>query len=108
MRETGRGYSALEKLCRYLNLSPPMQVDASNETQKTVLEAYNTVALQSMTDAAHELQENKDEQGITDVTVSCDGSWQKRCRSSLNGVVTAISTDSGKCLDYRVMTKTCS
>ena len=52
-----------------------MQVNAFNETQKTVLEAYNTVALQSMTDAVDELQENKDEQGISDVTVSCDGSW---------------------------------
>ena len=82
-----------------------MQEDASNETQKTVSEAYDTVALQSLTDAADELQESKDEQGISDVAVSCDGSWQKRCRSSLNGVVTAIS---GKCRDYRVMTKTCS
>ena len=39
--------------------------------------------------------------------MSCDGSWQKRGHSSLNGVVTVISSDSGKCLDYRVMTKTC-
>ena len=60
-----------------------------------------------MTDAADELQENKDEQGISDVTVSCDGSWQKRGHSSLNGVVTVLSSDSGKCFDYRVMTKTC-
>ena len=54
-----------------------MQMNAFNETQKTVLEAYNTTALQSMTDAADELQENNDEQGISDGTVSCDGSWQK-------------------------------
>ena len=52
------------------------------KNKKTVLEAYNTVALQSMTHAADELQENKDEQGISDVTVSCDGSWQKRARFS--------------------------
>ena len=84
-----------------------MQVNAFNEKQKTVLVAYNTVALQSMTDAADELQENKDEQGISDVTVSCDGIWQKWDHSSLNGVVTVISSDSGKCLDDRVMTKTC-
>ena len=64
--------------CGYLNLSHPMQVNALNETQKTVLEAYNTVALQSMTNATDVLQENKDEQGISKVTVSCDGSWQKR------------------------------
>ena len=47
MREIARGYSALEKLCGYLNLSPPMQVNAFNETQKTVLEAYNTVQVKS-------------------------------------------------------------
>ena len=105
MREIGWGYSALDKLCGYLNLSPPMHVNAFKETQKTVLDVYNTVALQSMTDAADERQENKDEQGISDVTVSCDGSWQKQGHSSLNGVMTAISSDSGKCLDYCVMTK---
>ena len=71
MREIGWGYSALAKLSGYLNLSPPMLVNAFNETQKTI-------ALQSMTDAADELQENKDEQGISDVTVSCDRSWQKQ------------------------------
>ena len=102
MTEIGRGYSAL-KLCGYLNLSPPNQVNVFNEKQKTVLEAYNTVALQSMTHAADELQENKDEQGISDVTVSCDGSWQKRARFSSNEVVALISSDSGKCLDCRVM-----
>ena len=58
-------------------------------------------------DADDELQENKDEQGISDVTVSCDGSWQKRGHSSLNGVVTVISSDSGKYLGYRFITKTC-
>ena len=70
MREIGRGYSALEKLCGYLNLSPPMQVNAFNEIQKTILEVCNTVTLQSMTDAVDEQQQNKDEQGISDVTVS--------------------------------------
>ena len=54
-----------------------MQKNAFNEKQKTVLVAYNTVALQSMINAADELQENKDEQGISDVTMSCDGIWQK-------------------------------
>ena len=72
-----------------------MQVNAFNETQKTVLEVYNTVALQSMTDAVDELQENKNKQGISDVTVSCDDSWQKRGRSSLNRVVTIMLSDSG-------------
>ena len=44
IREIGRGYSALEKLCGYLNLSLPVQVNAFKETQKEVLVAYNTLA----------------------------------------------------------------
>ena len=34
MRETGGGYSALEKLRGYLNLSHPVQLNAFNETKK--------------------------------------------------------------------------
>ena len=45
---------------------------------------------------------------ISDITVSGDGSWQKRGHSSLNGVVTIIASDSAKCLDYRVLSKTCN
>ena len=53
MREIGRGYSTLEKLCGYLNLSPRCKwIDLMK--QKPVLEVYNTVALQSMTDLADE------------------------------------------------------
>ena len=45
-----------------------MQVNAFNETQNFFGGVqYCAVALQSMTDAADELQENKDEQGILDV-----------------------------------------
>ena len=41
-----------------------------------------------------------------DTAVSCDGSWQKRGYSSLNGVVT-VSMDNGKLLDIEPMTRTC-
>ena len=51
--------------------------------KKSVLEAYNTVALQSLTDAvADELQKNKDEQDISDITVPWDGCSQKQGHSS--------------------------
>ena len=46
-----------------------------------------------MTYAADELQENKDEQGISDVIVSCKGSWQKRGHCSLNGVTLVLLLD---------------
>ena len=34
-----------------------------------------------------------------------DGTWCKRGPSSLQGVVTAISAETGKCLDYETLSK---
>ena len=36
-----------------------------------------------------------------------DGTWQKRGHSSLNGVVTLLSSKTGKCFDYEVLSKKC-
>jgi len=44
---------------------------------------------------------------VVDTSVSCDGSWHKRGYSSLNGVFTAISIDSGKILDVEAMSRSC-
>ena len=67
-----------------------------------------------MNNAAHELLINEKgseyvtENNILDITVSGDGSWQKRGHSSLNGVVTLVASDTGKCVDYRVLSKHCA
>ena len=45
---------------------------------------------------------------VTDIVVSCNGTWQRRGFSSLNGVVTVIASDNGKCVDYRVKLKQCA
>ena len=37
---------------------------------------------------------------VADIAVSCDGTWQRRGFSSLNGVVTVIASDTGKCVVY--------
>ena len=39
------------------------------------------------------------------VSISCDGTWQKRGFTSLNGAVIIISTDTGKVLDVEVMSR---
>ena len=59
-----------------------------------------------MKDAANYLEGGIDV-AITNVPVSVDGTWQKRGFSSLNGVVTAISVDSGKILDTEIMSRKC-
>ena len=39
---------------------------------------------------------------IFDVTVSCDGTWQKRGHQSLYGVQAAISAVTGRVIDYEI------
>ena len=44
---------------------------------------------------------------VVNTTISTDGTWQKRGFSSRNGVITIIANSTGKCIDYRVKSKTC-
>ena len=44
---------------------------------------------------------------MADIEVSVDGTWQRRGYSSLNGVVVAISIDTGKIVDLEVLTRYC-
>ena len=88
--------------------------------QEKIASVYKEVANQSKQNAANEFRfkhqddrnvemtDNNFENVIADITVSGNRTWQKRRFSSLNGLVTLIATDSGKCLDYRVLTKSCS
>ena len=99
-REIGKGITAMQALCGYTNLVPPMQAVAYNNNQKEVAESYRTVANSSMLKAADDLNQTS-----SNIAVSCDGSWQQRGSSSLNGLVTV---DSRKCLDFRVKGKKCT
>ena len=49
----------------------------------------------AMIPAAHELRQAS----CVATTISADGTWQRRVFSSLNGVVTIIANDTGKCID---------
>ena len=80
-----------------------MDITSFTEMNKNIGESYRSVAKESMENAAKELRLGTD--NITNVAVSCDGSWQKRGFASFNGLVNVISVETGKCLDYRVLTK---
>ena len=88
MRGIGAGHSALVKLCGYLNIGNCTKV----------------VAERSMVEAAKEI---KGEVDVIDTAVSVDGTWQRRGFTSLNGIVTAISVDTGKILDCEIMSRNC-
>jgi hypothetical protein len=64
--------------------------------------ASKAVATESMKAAAQDmLKEGRD------CAVSFDGTWQRRGHASHYGVITAISVDTGKCLDVEVLSNIC-
>ena len=48
-----------------------------------------------------------DDQGVLDIAVSYDGTWQKRGHSSHNGIGCAIELSTGLPIDYEVLSKFC-
>ena len=77
-----------------------------------VADTYVNISKVSMTEAAEDLwlnsiQEGEPQDSVATVAASCDRTWQVQGYSSLNGVVTVISADTGKYLDYHVMSKHC-
>ena len=72
-------------------------------TSNVLKDAAKIIAEKSMNGAASELRERKG----GDVGVSVDETWQKTGFSSTNGVVAAISVDTGKVLDVAIMSKSC-
>ena len=103
-REIGCGYKYIEKFCGLMNLPPPVKERNYQKQVNKLVNAYSNCALKSMQAAAEYavIQE-----GQRDIRVSLDGTWQKRGHQSKNGVVTLMSSKTGKCIDYEICTKTC-
>ncbi|GFX93226.1 uncharacterized protein TNCV_4761051 [Trichonephila clavipes] len=70
-----------------------------------LLGATKDVSDATMKDAVKEAVEEN--QNIRDIPVAVDGTWQKRGYSSMNGVVTVTSVDTGKVIDTEILSKHC-
>ena len=103
-RQIGSGYTHLKTLCCFLNMPEPMTSDNYDNISNILKDSAKVVAENSMSVAATELR-GSNETG--DVGVSVDGTWQRKGFTSMNGVVTAISVDSGKVLDVSILSKSC-
>ena len=103
-REIDKGLSAIERYCSHMNTPSPM----TNFTYSVLLgilhHLYVTAAEESMNKAASAVRNNE---SITDIDASFDGTWQRRCLASLNGVVTCIERKHDKCVDIEIKTKEC-
>ena len=80
----------METFYGYMNCIPPMAAYPTyREMIKDIALYYSNVATDSMLQAVQEIK-GDDEEPICDIAVSCDGTWQKRGYSSLNGIVTVV------------------
>lgn len=112
MRRIGKGHSGASKFCSVMNMPPPPRAKSFKKSSHVIAKHAKTVAMNSMKAAAEEvcsLKGNEDADGTDPVNcgISCDGTWQRRGHSSLNGCVTVMSIDTGKVLDVETLTTLC-
>ena len=110
MRTIGRGASAAKRFCAVMNMPPPPAPNAYHRHNVFLMKAAKKVAENTMQTAArevHQLTGACSSEEYTNCGVSCDGTWQRRGHSSMNGCVTVLSMDTGKCLDVEVLSKVC-
>ena len=108
-RNIGVGHQGLAKFACVMNMLPPMNENAYRDHVQAVRDAAERTAKKSMSEAADKLKEfyEPDEEGVYNIAVSGDGTWRKRGFSSSFGVVTVLSTITGKALDCEIMSKEC-
>jgi len=99
--------STAETIAVHLGLPPPVTLSEWAKDMEYLREVTSKVADRSMYQAAEEAVEAVND---TDITVSCDGTWQRRGFSSKNGVATVITHSKdkpGKVIDVEVMSSYC-
>ena len=104
-REIGRGHNAMTNFSKIMNMpAPPRRNHFTKIQNKKLLPVVKQCANDSMLNNAMDVKQMNDSE---ECGISIDGTWQKRGHASHNGVVTAISLDTGKCLDVEVMSDKC-
>ena len=108
---SGSTFANLELFCALMDLPPPVSKNTFTLHLKAITESAVSQAFSSMLEARGEVRKHYGAEGeddIVDITVSCDGTWQRRGYTSLFGAAFIISFDTGKVLDYRVLSKHCT
>ena len=108
-RSIGVGHQGLVKFAGTMNMNPPMNENSYRDNVDAVRKAAQTVCQQSMRAAAEDVKKfyEPEEEGVFDIGISEGGTWSRRGYSSMYGIVTAMSTVSGKAIDIEVMSKEC-
>ena len=110
MRSIGCGRAKARRFCGLMNMPPPPRPTPYALHNKGLLQSTKVVYGKTVEEACKEIHELKRAElnKVVDCAVSCDGTWQRRGFSSLNGCVTTISMDTGKILDVEPLSKVCN
>lgn len=107
-RLLGMGLTSLEKFCGLMDLPRPVFQSMYDKIGENILCAAQTVAELSMKNGIEEEKKLNEEKGNgPGLTVSGDGTWQKRGFSSLFGVNSLIGHYSGKVVDIETKSAYC-
>lgn len=108
-RNIGVGHQGLVKFTAVMNMPPPMNENSYRDSIDAVRKATQNVCQQSMRSAVENVKTfyEPNEDGVFDIGISGDGTWRRRGYSSMFGMVTAMSTVTGKAIDIEVMSKEC-
>lgn len=108
LRLLGIGYNGLAKFCAFMCLPNPIVktayykvIDAMHTASTAVREIITKKAAQ------REKELSEEDNDLSGLTVSGDGSWKKRGFSSLLGVSTLIGWRTGQIVDLDVKCKVC-
>ncbi|GFU99766.1 uncharacterized protein TNCV_1918781 [Trichonephila clavipes] len=77
----------------------------NSEMKHQILEVARNIVTKQHLDLN---DEEKKEMGVLDITVSFDGSWQKRGYKSLYGIGVVIDLLTGLVIDYEILSKYCT
>ena len=114
-REIAKGFRPMCTLTSLMNFPPPISVVTYTKINGLLFNLYSKTANESTFNATKDTYEkllskghvqNSDDQSM-DCTVFGDGVCSKSGHSSINGLVTLISKENGKCTDSHVVSKKC-
>jgi len=107
LRAIGKGHAAGNVFCSLLELPSPVANKSYISYNKELHSALEKCAQDSMKRATNEAISENTADVKTDLAVAIDGTWQKRGFTSMNGVISVTSVDTGKVLDVAIMSKYC-
>ena len=105
-REIGRGHQAMVTFAKVMNMPPPTSRNFTKIQNKKLLPVVKQLATDSMVNNAMAVKEAYNNEA-GECGISLDGTWRRRRHVSHNGVVTAISLHTNKCLDVEILSNKC-